>query len=157
MHLDHLVYTFFFVLFFRLALIPGSGQEDRCYGAYMTEDKVGLIIMPLDGNPHNSMALIAHPSGVCHLTFQSGCDEWIQSSFICWQHTPGAQDLRWVVSFTQHQKPNNLSCISFSRPCAVVHLCHSLQFWRIWTPQHSVTKQLVQLFSAICCFPPLTV
>ncbi|KAK6192834.1 hypothetical protein SNE40_004236 [Patella caerulea] len=43
-----------------------DGMEKR-YLAYHTEDKVGLHILPLDGNPHNSMALIAHPSGVSNL------------------------------------------------------------------------------------------
>ena len=32
--------------------------------AYVTADKVGLQIMPLDGNPHKSAGLIAHPHGV---------------------------------------------------------------------------------------------
>ena len=32
--------------------------------AYITDDKIGLHILPLDGNPHNSMALTAHPLGV---------------------------------------------------------------------------------------------
>lgn len=79
MSLDHFVYSaVFFSLSLspRLVLIPGLGQEDHCYGAYMTEDKVGLIIMPLDGNPHNSMALIAHPSGVGRSIASSLC--WLR-------------------------------------------------------------------------------
>ena len=32
--------------------------------AYITDDKIGLHILPVDGNPHNSMALTAHPLGV---------------------------------------------------------------------------------------------
>lgn len=32
--------------------------------AYVTNDKVGLQILPLDGNPHKSAGLIAHPHGV---------------------------------------------------------------------------------------------
>ncbi|KAL8575873.1 hypothetical protein ACOMHN_014878 [Nucella lapillus] len=51
----------------KLKLVPAKGEKAHCYGAYITEDKVGLIIMPLDGNPHNSMALIAHPSGVSNI------------------------------------------------------------------------------------------
>lgn len=49
---------------YRMTVIPAKGQEDHCYAAYVTEDKVGLSILPMDGNPHNAMALIAHPSGV---------------------------------------------------------------------------------------------
>ncbi|PIK40727.1 putative WD repeat-containing protein 66-like [Apostichopus japonicus] len=41
--------------------------RDKRYMAYVTTDKVGLHILPLDGNPHNAMALIAHPSGVTDL------------------------------------------------------------------------------------------
>ena len=38
--------------------------KDKRYLAYITSDKVGLHILPLDGNPHNAMALLAHPQGV---------------------------------------------------------------------------------------------
>ncbi len=41
--------------------------HDKRYLAYATEDKVGLHILPLDGNPHNAMAMIAHPQGVTNL------------------------------------------------------------------------------------------
>ncbi|XP_033628136.1 cilia- and flagella-associated protein 251-like isoform X2 [Asterias rubens] len=41
--------------------------HDKRYLSYITSDKVGMHIMPLDGNPHNAMALIAHPSGVTNL------------------------------------------------------------------------------------------
>ncbi|XP_077995257.1 cilia- and flagella-associated protein 251-like [Glandiceps talaboti] len=52
----------------RMEVLPTEGAvtEDR-YLAYITKDKVGLHIMPLDGNPHNSMALIAHPGQVANL------------------------------------------------------------------------------------------
>lgn len=36
--------------------------------AYITKYKVGLQILPLDGNPHKSVALVGHPSGISHLT-----------------------------------------------------------------------------------------
>ena len=46
-------------------MLPTADEDtDTRYLAYITEDKVGLHIMPLDGNPHNAIARIAHPSGV---------------------------------------------------------------------------------------------
>jgi len=41
--------------------------KDTRYMAYITHDKVGLHSLPVDGNPHRSMALIAHPQGVANL------------------------------------------------------------------------------------------
>lgn len=48
----------------QLVTLPESPNSSSRYVAYITKEKVGLIILPLDGNPHNSMALIAHPGGV---------------------------------------------------------------------------------------------
>ena len=38
--------------------------KDKRYLAYITDDKIGLHILPLCGNPHDAMALIGHPAGV---------------------------------------------------------------------------------------------
>eukprot|EP00794_Sanderia_malayensis_P014238 gene14238-15723_t len=51
----------------RVAILPPSaahGKKEVGYMAYVTTDKIGLQILPIDGNPHKSMALIAHPSKV---------------------------------------------------------------------------------------------
>lgn len=43
----------------RMKLMP----EPR-YMAFMSSDKLGIHIIPLDGNPHKAMAVVAHPHGV---------------------------------------------------------------------------------------------
>ncbi|XP_009996744.1 PREDICTED: WD repeat-containing protein 66 [Chaetura pelagica] len=42
-------------------------DPQRCHLAYITKDKVGLQILPVDGNPHKSSAFICHPDGVSGL------------------------------------------------------------------------------------------
>ncbi|KAL3856807.1 hypothetical protein ACJMK2_011524 [Sinanodonta woodiana] len=52
----------------RISIVPTKDPaRDKRYMAYCTKDKVGLHILPLDGNPHNAMALIAHPGGVAYM------------------------------------------------------------------------------------------
>lgn len=56
----------------RIAILPATPEDvkGKRYLAYITADKVGLHSLPLDGNPHNAMAFIAHPQGVsCPLFF----------------------------------------------------------------------------------------
>ncbi|XP_025018842.1 cilia- and flagella-associated protein 251 [Python bivittatus] len=49
-----------------LPLAEGHDLQKR-YLAYITKDKIGLQILPVDGNPHKSSAFICHPMGVADL------------------------------------------------------------------------------------------
>ncbi|XP_048044242.1 cilia- and flagella-associated protein 251 isoform X2 [Megalobrama amblycephala] len=53
----------------KMAILPASkdGDPDSRYMAYITQDKVGIQILPLDGNPHKSFAMICHSTGVSTL------------------------------------------------------------------------------------------
>lgn len=51
----------------RIITLPSYEDRPTRYLAYITLDKVGLQCLPLDGNPHKTMALIAHPEGVRNL------------------------------------------------------------------------------------------
>ena len=59
------VYILISMFFYRMEVVPTADPvKDKRYLAYVTTDKVGLSMLPLDGNPHNAMALITHPGGV---------------------------------------------------------------------------------------------
>ncbi|NXP50877.1 CF251 protein, partial [Heliornis fulica] len=46
---------------------PNTSDPQKHYLAYITKDKVGLQILPVDGNPHKSSAFICHPDGASDL------------------------------------------------------------------------------------------
>ncbi|KAM9281849.1 cilia- and flagella-associated protein 251 [Morus bassanus] len=53
----------------KIQILPTANTTDpqKHYLAYITKDKVGLQILPVDGNPHKSSAFICHPDGVSDL------------------------------------------------------------------------------------------
>ncbi|KAA0717305.1 Cilia- and flagella-associated protein 251 [Triplophysa tibetana] len=53
----------------KMAILPASkdGDPNSRYMAYITQDKIGIQILPVDGNPHKSFATICHPTGVSAL------------------------------------------------------------------------------------------
>ncbi|KAG8456084.1 hypothetical protein GDO86_002037, partial [Hymenochirus boettgeri] len=52
----------------KMEILPTYDEESgKGFLTYITDDKVGLQMLPLDGNPHKSIALICHPDGVSNL------------------------------------------------------------------------------------------
>lgn len=74
----------------KLITIRGNDKNDA-YLAYSTAEKiVGLIKLPIDGNPNNSMGLIAHPEAITGIgvssdgkyLFTSGGDDFTVNMWI---------------------------------------------------------------------------
>ncbi|XP_071427909.1 cilia- and flagella-associated protein 251 [Pithys albifrons albifrons] len=53
----------------KIQILPTTSPADpqQHYLVYITKDKVGLQILPVDGNPHKSSAFICHPDGASDL------------------------------------------------------------------------------------------
>uniref|UniRef100_A0A673L8F6 WD repeat domain 66 n=1 Tax=Sinocyclocheilus rhinocerous TaxID=307959 RepID=A0A673L8F6_9TELE len=53
----------------KMAILPASkdGDPNSRYMAYITQGKVDIQILPLDGNPHKSFAMICHSTSVSTL------------------------------------------------------------------------------------------
>ncbi|NWX11723.1 CF251 protein, partial [Aegotheles bennettii] len=78
----------------KMQILPTTNSVDpqKHYLVYVTKDKVGLQILPVDGNPHKSSAFISHPDGVSDLA--SSYDG-------CYIFTVGGNDctlMKWEVN-----------------------------------------------------------
>ncbi|XP_040981991.1 cilia- and flagella-associated protein 251 [Aquila chrysaetos chrysaetos] len=78
----------------KIQILPPTNSTDpqKRYLAYITKDKVGLQILPVDGNPHKSSAFICHPDGVSDLA---------NSYDGCYVFTVGGNDctlMKWEVN-----------------------------------------------------------
>ncbi|GCB81653.1 hypothetical protein scyTo_0021434, partial [Scyliorhinus torazame] len=53
----------------KIEVLPFSNDSEvkKCYLAYITDNKVGLQTLPLDGNPHKSCAVICHGTMVSNI------------------------------------------------------------------------------------------
>jgi len=50
-------------------MLPPTGAENgQRFMAFMLEDKIGVIKLPITGNPHLASALIVHPQGVRYVS-----------------------------------------------------------------------------------------
>uniref|UniRef100_A0A5F8H862 WD repeat domain 66 n=1 Tax=Monodelphis domestica TaxID=13616 RepID=A0A5F8H862_MONDO len=54
----------------QVQILPPKGPDDQKdrYLAFINKDKVGLQILPVDGNPHKTAAIICHPDGVSNMS-----------------------------------------------------------------------------------------
>ncbi|XP_075390279.1 cilia- and flagella-associated protein 251 [Tenrec ecaudatus] len=58
----------------QLLPVKTAFELQKRYLVFINKDKVGLQILPVDGNPHKTSAIICHPSGVVGVTLSyDGC------------------------------------------------------------------------------------
>ncbi|XP_032166601.1 cilia- and flagella-associated protein 251 isoform X2 [Mustela erminea] len=72
--------------------VKSTLELQKRYMVFINRDKVGLQILPVDGNPHKTAAIICHPSGVAGMAL---------SYDGCWAFTAGGQDrsvVQWEIN-----------------------------------------------------------
>nr|XP_010598195.1 cilia- and flagella-associated protein 251 [Loxodonta africana] len=58
----------------QLLPVKTASELQKRYLVFINRDKVGLQILPVDGNPHKTSAIICHPNGVAGMTLSyDGC------------------------------------------------------------------------------------
>ncbi|XP_060048634.1 cilia- and flagella-associated protein 251 [Erinaceus europaeus] len=74
--------------------VKNTIELQKRYMVFINEDKVGLQILPVDGNPHKTAAIICHPSGVAGLAL---------SYDGCYAFTAGGRDcsvVQWQINLS---------------------------------------------------------
>ncbi|XP_045881258.1 cilia- and flagella-associated protein 251 isoform X1 [Meles meles] len=72
--------------------VKSTLELQKRYMVFINRDKVGLQILPVDGNPHKTSAIICHPGGVAGMAL---------SYDGCWAFTAGGQDrsvVQWEIN-----------------------------------------------------------
>ncbi|XP_043757873.1 cilia- and flagella-associated protein 251 isoform X1 [Cervus elaphus] len=74
--------------------VKSTLELQKRYVVFINRDKVGLQILPVDGNPHKTSALICHPNGVAGMAL---------SYDGCYAFTAGGQDrsvVQWEINLS---------------------------------------------------------
>uniref|UniRef100_A0A452DNV1 Cilia and flagella associated protein 251 n=1 Tax=Capra hircus TaxID=9925 RepID=A0A452DNV1_CAPHI len=74
--------------------VKSTLELQKRYMVFINRDKVGLQILPVDGNPHKTSALICHPNGVASMAL---------SYDGCYAFTAGGQDrsvVQWEINLS---------------------------------------------------------
>ncbi|XP_045633571.1 cilia- and flagella-associated protein 251 [Ursus americanus] len=74
--------------------VKSTLELQKRYMVFINRDKVGLQILPVDGNPHKTSAIICHPSGVAGMAL---------SYDGCYAFTAGGQDrsvVQWEINLS---------------------------------------------------------
>ncbi|XP_070331340.1 cilia- and flagella-associated protein 251 isoform X1 [Odocoileus virginianus] len=74
--------------------VKSTLELQKRYMVFINRDKVGLQILPVDGNPHKTSALICHPNGVAGMAL---------SYDGCYAFTAGGQDrsvVQWKINLS---------------------------------------------------------
>ncbi|XP_023595065.1 cilia- and flagella-associated protein 251 [Trichechus manatus latirostris] len=108
----------------QLLPVKTTSELQKRYLVFINRDKVGLQILPVDGNPHKTSAIICHPNGVAGMTL---------SYDGCYAFTAGGHDrsvVQWEINLRYVRGTE-----SWPRKTGVK--CHSATGGRCGTPKRA--------------------